>query len=173
MFRHPTPPDVLKQQPRRRRSRGAGRHRLEWLERRRLRDAVINDGWLRVTGGTGNDNIVVSRQGVDQVVASINGQASVFDAGDISGRLIVISGSDGNDRITLGEGLEALELRVHLPGGFGNDWIAGAGGRDTILGHDGNDTLIGNGGDDEIDGRNGNDSINGGSGNDTLAGDVG
>jgi Ca2+-binding RTX toxin-like protein len=146
---------------------------MESLERRCLLDAVIFDGFLRVTGATGNDDIVVSRQGVNQVVATLNGQMSVFDAGDITDRLIVISGSDGNDRITLGDGLETLELRVHLSGGFGNDWIAGAGTRDTILGHDGNDTLIGNGGDDDINGVRGNDSINGGSGNDTLSGDVG
>jgi hypothetical protein len=57
MSRHPTPLDVLKQQPRRRRSGGAGRHGLEPLERRCLLDAVILGGWLRVTGVTENDEM--------------------------------------------------------------------------------------------------------------------
>lgn len=93
---------------------------------------------------------------------------------------IVADGADGNDSISIDEGVAA---NVNLQGGIGNDVLKAEGtGTATLNGGDGDDTLIGgigthtlnggNGADDLTAGR-GNAIIHGNAGNDTIVGGIG
>jgi Ca2+-binding RTX toxin-like protein len=86
-----------------------------------------------------------------------------------------ILAGDGDDRITLGDAIDAL-------GGYGDDVLAGnvldnrldgGGGGDTLMGEGGNDRLWGGDGADQLSGGAGNDRLWGGDSNDYLSGDGG
>lgn len=53
----------------------------------------------------------------------------------------------------------AVDAKVSLDGGGGNDSIIGSGFKDSITGGAGNDTITGGGGDDAIDGGDGTDRV--------------
>lgn len=120
---------------------------------------------------------------------------SVFNHGDIHGRILLKQGNDlvvnsgiivgdvemGNDNDTY-RGRRDGFVDGDIEGEAGNDKLIGASQADTMLGGAGNDTLRGAGGDDDLRGDNGNDKIwggsdddylNGGSGKDTLLGNLG
>jgi RTX calcium-binding nonapeptide repeat (4 copies) len=76
---------------------------------------------------------------------------------------LVVSGLNGNDTLSGGNGLAAL-TPLTLDGGDGND---------TLLGGDGNDTLLGGKGDDFVDGNRGADQALPGAGDDRFQWDPG
>lgn len=68
-------------------------------------------------------------------------------------------GEDGNDRITVSEGIGKTAV---LSGGAGDDWLRGGSGDDLLLGGGGNDVLKGSGGRDILIGGEGSDRLRGG-----------
>lgn len=100
-----------------------------------------------------------------------NAEDNVINVGPTA----TVSGGDGDDRITLGNGGIAR-------GDGGNDTLTGSGNADTLEGGDGNDSLVSAGGNDRVRGDGGNDKIDtgdgddvayGGDGDDTLSGQGG
>lgn len=119
----------------------------------------------------------------------------------IGGTVLHVTGTDGNDRITVYGSSGKLGVRdevgdtgaiyanitgVAVSGGGGDDFIevqysagavpatiTGGAGKDTILGGQGNDVLMGGLNIDLIDGRGGTNYMVGGRGNDTLIGIAG
>jgi Ca2+-binding RTX toxin-like protein len=137
---------------------------------------VLRDGAdlvVRIEGG-----VELSRA-VDVTVLSISGSTgddvvTVLDSGTFVDTPIVFTGGDGNDRFdaSLTTGV------VNLTGNGGDDVLIGGSGNDTLNGGTGKDELVGNAGDDlvqgqgstgdTLDGGDGNDTLNGGSGNDLI-----
>ena len=100
---------------------GDGGHRL---------DASGFSGWVRMTGGRGNDTLIGTALG-----DALNGR----------GGNDRIEGQDGHDRIRGGAGRDLLF------GGNGNDLLLGQGSSgDTLRGGDGTDSLDGGAGTDRI-----------------------
>jgi Ca2+-binding RTX toxin-like protein len=126
---------------------------LEFLETRRLLSASISNRLLTVIGGAGNDGISLSRTGVDDVIATVNGVTWQFDMDNFDSA--VLNGVGGNDRIANASGIE----NVSLDGGSGND---------RLIDGNGSNTLIGVGGDDTLSPGTGDDFLTGGSGTDTV-----
>jgi Ca2+-binding RTX toxin-like protein len=77
-----------------------------------------------------------------------------------------VDGGDGNDTITLPNGLGGFRVN----GGNGDDFVVGSDGNDTIDGGAGNDVLLGRDGDDAIEGGSGANQLSGDNGNDVLEG---
>ena len=75
-----------------------------------------------------------------------------------------IFGINGNDQISGGQGADFID------GGAGDDTIFGDEGNDRLIGGDGFDNIVGGAGDDFIEGDAGDDRLTGGDGNDTLNG---
>ena len=166
---------------------------VETLENRLLLTAVLSaKGTLAVIGTGGNDTIVVERHPTiaDQVRATINGTAQVFNRANV--RRVEIYGQSGNDNARLDDSLAILSRKgATLFGGAGNDTLVGGlagvnflGGKhadsilggsrnDIIFGGDGADTIIGGRGNDRIFGDEGADAIRGWLGNDLMYGDAG
>lgn len=105
-----------------------------------------------------------------------------FELSDISD--ISITGSSGNDNVTLDDSLTAKIGSVTFNGGDGNDsfdtssvdllaLFVGDAGNDRLTGGRGRDIFNGGDGDDIASGGAGNDVLNGGSGNDLLNGQSG
>ncbi|WP_162929974.1 calcium-binding protein [Vibrio sp. Evd11] len=95
---------------------------------------------------------------------------------DISKVGLAVSGSEGNDVISLASGQPSSPNKkdaVWFNGGGGNDVITGGSLADFLFGGNGQDTLHGNDGDDYIAGNSGDDQIYAGSGNDDLFGGIG
>ena len=109
-----------------------------------------------VTLSDQNDTFRARRPGL--TIFGLAGNDTIFAAG-----ARVVSGGDGNDRITL-----QSTNPVTANGNDGNDWIYGLVGRDRIIGGDGNDKLYGERSNDSIDGGSGRDGINAGRGDDTV-----
>jgi Ca2+-binding RTX toxin-like protein len=151
------------------------RHRrlaIEGLERRAMLAADLLNGTLTVVGTNGNDNIqvqvAVGGLHAGELEVDVNGAQSFFTVAQVNS--IRISGLNGNDQITVDDG---VLINTTIEGGQGNDTIKGGGGDDTIRGGSGNDTIDGSLGNDVIFGGQGNDSIHGGDGDDTVHGDQG
>lgn len=137
---------------------------------------VLDDGAGsdQVTGGSGNDTLLVELQdaadtvsggsGLDQVllVAQL-GTSSEVTLDDLpNDGTICAADACSHDNI-----LSDIEI---LRGQDGNDRIVGAPGTQTIRGGAGSDQLFGGDGNDELSGESGADALDGGSGNDTLSG---
>jgi Ca2+-binding RTX toxin-like protein len=142
---------------------GGGSASLEHLESRRLLSITLDGQTLRITGTDGNDQLSLSRTGVDNVIARENTSSAQFDLDDINE--IVIGGGAGDDviRVTAND-LSDRGIDVLLSGGLGNDSVEGAGNDESLLGDAGNDTLVGNDGNDTLDGGDGTDTLLGGAG---------
>jgi Ca2+-binding RTX toxin-like protein len=123
--------------------------------------------WVYAFGTLGADTFSVVRIGFDDVRVTVNSVSRVFDMDDFD--LIQLEGGPGNDRMTLGNGIQT----VLMHGGAGDDNISGNDRYNEILGDAGNDILNGGGGDDLITGGEGNDTIDGGSGSDLVHGNGG
>ncbi|WP_372792048.1 beta strand repeat-containing protein, partial [Paraconexibacter sp.] len=130
---------------------------------------------VRVTVGVGADDgspgegddvrgdieTVVGSKAADVIVAAPAGASSrsSLRAG-ATGKLFLVAGLSGNDRITGGPGNDALG------GGKGNDVVDGGPGNDVLGGGSGKDKLKGAAGNDRIYGHKGADDIDGGAGDD-------
>ena len=144
-------------------------------------------GWLRLTGGAGDDRLL----------ASVS-TGSNLDGGDGSDVLTggaggdVLDGGAGDDAIEGGPGRDSLsyrdrdagiwvDLALGIGGGPGeHDLLGGVeevngsdSAPDVLLGGPSGDTLNGHQGRDVIDGRAGDDRLDGGAGGDTLTGGAG
>jgi len=115
-------------------------------------------------------------------------EIELSDISDIS-----ITGSSGNDNVTLDDSLtakigsvtfrggdgndsfdtSAVDLLALFVGDAGNDRLTGGRGRDIFSGGDGNDFASGGAGNDVLNGGSGNDLLNGQSGDDLLNGNQG
>ncbi len=132
---------------------------LETLELRRLLSFSVSGGVLTVEGTSGNDNIIVTRDGTNLTIRQ-NGANSTTLAADV--QKIVINGLAGNDQLAIAIGPDhGVALPATLNGGDGND---------RLLGGDKDDQLNGGAGKDFLQGGNGKDVLNAGDGDDVLIG---
>ncbi|MHC4874982.1 MAG: cadherin domain-containing protein [Planctomycetota bacterium] len=115
-------------------------------------DASAFTGWVRLTGGAGNDVLTGARF------------SDILDGQDGDD---VLSGLTGGDFLFGGNGADEIE------GGAGDDDIRGGRGADVISAGDGNDLIVGEHGHDRISGGAGADRIVGGGGRDTMSGNAG
>jgi Ca2+-binding RTX toxin-like protein len=116
---------------------------------------------LKITGGTGNDNLSVVNSGLKVVLDGGAGN----DTLTASGGRATLFGGDGNDSVVGGRS------GGELYGGAGNDTLIGGRGAELIHGEDGTDSIQGKGAEDTIIGGAGNDTMDGGDGRDVLYGD--
>jgi Ca2+-binding RTX toxin-like protein len=115
---------------------------------------IRKDGVVRLTDAS--DVFSAARPGL--TIFGLAGD-DVIDAGGAR----VVSGGDGDDRITLGSAVD-----ITANGNDGNDRIYGLVGRDRINGGAGNDKLYGERSNDRIDGGAGRDGIDAGRGDDLV-----
>jgi Ca2+-binding RTX toxin-like protein len=156
---------------------------------------ILNQGLdgasLIVQGGSGNDDIRVSRDGGNWVIsdavpiyagdgcANPPGNVNVLVCADSGGPpLLVITGGIGNDQMAI-DGSVPSGAHVRVNGNAGDDTLIG-GDTDDVLeagenynGPDfGHDRLIGNAGSDVLYSDPGGDDLQGGPGNDLLVSSV-
>ena len=126
---------------------------------------------LAIQGSLGDDNLTIGTNGVN-----LNG--------DGDGDLITptepeewsVSGDDGLDTISAAGGPgagAALEDRIFITGGDGNDAVTGGDGTDQLSGDNDADTVTGGAGDDFMSGGPGVDSLDGGLDQDFMTGEQG
>jgi Ca2+-binding RTX toxin-like protein len=138
---------------------------------------------------------------IPQLIANIidndeqppGGPGTVVQVGDD----LVITGTGGNDAITISRGKKGtIQVRINgvrfgpftvkgqivargmdgddtLLGGAGNEMLFGGNGNDVLTGRQGADILVGGAGRDTLRGAGGNDVLLGGAGNDSLLGGAG
>jgi Ca2+-binding RTX toxin-like protein len=133
-----------------------------------------------VSGGSGDDNLVVSTEGFN---VALDGGAGT-DRADFSGYLDYSKAHHVAVDLSTGKavsdfGTATLTNIEYVTGSGFSDWIggnaqanelSGMNGADTLVGFEGGDTLLGGGGDDVLDGGLGNDTLDGGT--DLLSGDI-
>lgn len=145
--------------------------------------AGTHSGSNRISGGDGNDTIVVGQgsnivhgDAGDDLIRAIDGADTLYgdDGSDVildTGGNNFIDGGAGNDTIVAYAGND------HLLGGDGHDVINdiggnnvidGGAGHDTIVSADGADQIFGGDDDDTITDIGGDNVIDGGSGNDRI-----
>jgi hypothetical protein len=125
---------------------------------------------LVINGTSGNDHIVVEREGKSgNIAVETKGERSeqVFNPASLGVNLVVINGLDGNDHIQVAKD---VMLSAIIFGGNGNDHIQAGGGPTLIEGGAGNDKIEGGSGSDILIGGIGNDHIEAGRGNTILIG---
>jgi Ca2+-binding RTX toxin-like protein len=157
--------------------------------------AILNQGLdgssLVVQGGPGNDSIQVSHNDQGWTISdgaaifpgegcvSVTSNATaVTCAGESGLALIVVTGNNGDDEITIDPSIPAT-AKVRVNGNAGSDKLVGGTGDDVLEAGEnyngpdnGQDTLIGNGGDDVLYADPGADVLEGGSGDDLLVSSV-
>ncbi|HVY05516.1 MAG TPA: calcium-binding protein [Burkholderiales bacterium] len=118
------------------------------------------------------DAINVALSGTSVVVSGLAAKTTIDNSDAID--QLVVSGGNGNDVITAGNGL-ATKIQLTIDGGAGNDTITGGDGADLLLGGDGNDTIIGGRGNDTAQLGAGDDTFtwNPGDGSDVVEGNAG
>ena len=140
-----------------------------------------NGGTDHISGGRGNDTIIVSGTSNSlfylgapgDVLVNVSGQSRTSQNGITVDHNQAIDGHGGTDTL-IGQ-FEALRGGEYNDSIWGNnstgivDNLYGNGGNDELYGFAGNDFLIGGNGDDILDGGAGNDGINGGNGIDTVS----
>jgi len=128
--------------------------------------AFLGGGLLSVEDTTQHDEIFLTAEaGVLSVKR--NNFTQTFNLASVTS--ISIEASEGNDLISVGEGVPGL----YAIGGLGKDTLIGGNGSDTLTGAGGNDIVIGGAGDDRLNGIGGHDALQGGLGNDRLYGGLG
>ncbi|MBC7784932.1 MAG: hypothetical protein H7144_13925, partial [Burkholderiales bacterium] len=130
----------------------------ELLETRRLYAVT-----LYLLGGTGADNIVVTKSGTNLKVTINANPTQTIPSASIS--RISVSLQGGNDKFTSDN---SVTQPMNIDGNFGKDTITTGGGADSIFGGNENDRISGGEGNDTIDGGSGDDTLNGNGGNDSL-----
>ncbi len=137
-------------------------------------EASVNrvGGKVVIDAGAGDDRIAVNQDAkTGDVIVSVNGAERRFSGADRDN--LVIRAGDGNDNVTVGNG---VRVNLTLEGGNGNDTIAvdaGVTREQTIRGEAGDDNITGGGGADTIEAGAGNDTVNGGAGRDYINGSGG
>jgi len=131
----------------------------------RVEPFVLDNGTLIISGGDGDDTVLV-RQIDQQILVQMNGLQTKVGVANI--RAIQFYGNAGNDQFA-----NETSVPVTAYGGAGNDTLSGGSGNDAIFGEAGDDILFGGAGDDWIAGGDGRDQINGQRGNDRVFGDDG
>jgi Ca2+-binding RTX toxin-like protein len=138
-----------------------------------LRDAA--DLVLRVTGGAELVRDNASLVSTLRITGSTGDDTvTVLDTGTAVDTRLVFSGGDGNDAFDATLAVGAVNLTGNggndvLKGGSADDTLNGGTGADELVGGPGNDLVQGNGGTgDTLDGGDGDDTLNGGSGNDLI-----
>lgn len=140
-----------------------------------------NGGTDHISGGRGNDTIIVS--GINNslfylgapgdVLVNVSGQSRTSQNGITVEHNQAIDGHGGTDTL-IGQ-FEALRGGEYNDSIWGNnstsiaDNLYGNGGNDELYGLAGNDFLFAGNGDDILDGGAGNDTLNGGNGIDTVS----
>ncbi len=109
---------------------------------------------IEVIALTGNDNIAINGNDIDNVLIANGGANFIYAQG-------------GNDTVYAGEGGDAVY------GGDGGDMLLGQGGADLLDGGAGNDALDGGEGNDYLFGGAGDDVLIGGAGADQMSGGAG
>ena len=133
---------------------GGGSIRKDFSMRGGMPGMGMGVGMKTVVRGTnGADTIDISKMPSGDVKVTINGESVVMSAADA--RNLVVMGLDGNDKITVGPGLEGIT--VH--GGGGDDIVKVGSNGAKITGGTGNDRLIVNGDGARVDGGHGNDRL--------------
>lgn len=129
-------------------------------------DASAFTGWVRLTGGDGDDTLTGGRfsdildgQGGNDVLLGLRGSDYLFGGNGLD----MIEGAAGNDEIRGGRDADVID------GGDGNDFIVGEHGHDRISGGAGTDRIIGGGGRDTLTGNAGPDVLIGNGGIDVIA----
>src|SRR5262249_26292821 len=131
---------------------------------------------VTVNATNGNDQLGIAAANGVITVSGLAEQVTIAHSEAID--QLLISGGDGNDAISAGNGLGVL-ASLTIDGGAGNDTITGGDGDDLLLGGDGNDLVIGGrgadgallgAGDDTFvwNPGDGSDHVNGQDGLDTL-----
>jgi Ca2+-binding RTX toxin-like protein len=169
-------------------SDGQGTHRpstaVAFIENR------PKDPGLVVLGAEGavNDVLTVTRPTESPSQLRVAGGARLTPGTSCSGettinctlataRYIVVSGDQGNDRLTMGNGLLNGPGSIDVNGGVGDDTLVGGTGDEVLFtGEGGVDTLTGNAGSDALIsegdvGASGGDNLNAGPGNDQIVTD--
>lgn len=135
------------------------RNLLETLELRTFFNATLVNGTLQVTGTDAAETINIDLNANNQIVATVGGSASQFDATQVTG--ITVDALGGDDVVNVAD---TILLPTTLNGGDGNDTLNGGAGVDQING---------GAGEDRIDGNKGNDVAHMGEGNDRFIWDPG
>ena len=153
---------------------------FEALERRRLFAVTLANGTLAVEGTDGADTIRFTARN-STLSVRVNADLTTVNLDDVDE--VLVSGGNGNDRITLGPRTDVPSVvdggagddRVTggraddvITGGDGNDRVSGGAGADQLFGAAGADRLFGDAGDDELSGGDGRDLLNGGTGFDST-----
>jgi Ca2+-binding RTX toxin-like protein len=161
---------------------------LESLESRQLMSVsiTVNNGVMHIEGTSQNDNVMIDQDDTtvyvfdDNILVKLVPVTQVglieFNAKGESDRLrtfeavnrrMSVDAGDGNDIIETGSEVDTVTA------GNGNDFVFSGKGSDAVDGGEGNDTLAGGNQFDDLSGGNGNDAIQGGEANDTLIGGAG
>jgi Ca2+-binding RTX toxin-like protein len=131
--------------------------------------AEIRNDTLFVEGGSGNDDIVISKSGSNTRVKN-NGSTETFTSSQFS--KIIVQTFAGNDKVSVSSPkptrVEAGSGNDSVLTGKGDDTLIGSSGADTLRGRNGDDSIVGGNGPDELIGDNQDDTLVGGSGNDTI-----
>lgn len=141
---------------------------------------------IDVNGTEAADTILVHQNADGSLTITTNGTAATYTADQVPDLVIwakggddtvtadasvtvalLVSGGDGDDRITTGAGED------QVLGDAGNDAIVTGAGADSVDGGPGNDKLDGGPGDNNLFGGDGDDTISGGEGSDYVEGGAG
>lgn len=126
-----------------------------------------------VEGRATADDISIIAAGGVRVIGLAYEVAIFNSATDPDNDRLIVSGNEGDDRITAAPGVETL-IGIQLDGDAGDDFLSanailnGGDGNDTLIGGEGNDTYSGGAGDDTLIFSGGDDIIDGDEGFDTL-----
>ncbi|MBO0879536.1 MAG: hypothetical protein J2P17_04025 [Mycobacterium sp.] len=128
-------------------------------------------GTLVVTGSSGDDTIVVSRDAAGKLLVNGGAVAVLGGTATVANTTVVeIFGLDGNDNLSLNEANGALPGSLMFGGG-GDDTLTGGSSLDQLFGQAGKDVLLGKGGNDFLFGGADNDTLTGGDGDDQVFGE--
>jgi hypothetical protein len=148
--------------------------------------SVTNTDTITVTGGSGDDELVIDLRGGERFASPFGEEISI--SVDLAGghNRLTISGSEGDDAFVVGadginlnpvEEIAAGDVDVTIGGSLDELLVTGNGGDDSISGAGGHGTgapssrdlaLSGNEDSDTLAGGAGSDDLNGGEGDDTA-----
>src|SRR3954453_11951147 len=114
---------------------------IETLETRRFLDAtavLASHGRFKVSGDDTGEAITVALNAAGDMVQAKIGDSVIGEAAVDDVRSVFVNGGGGDDTLSVDD---AVEKRVVLYGGDGNDTLSGGSARVALLGGGGNDTL--------------------------------
>lgn len=130
---------------------------------------VLVDGSSLTVISTSGTVVDVPLSGIsDILVTGTDGDDSVTLDASLTTLIgsVTFNGGDGNDSFDT----SAVNILTSFLGGAGNDTLTGGAGRDLFQGGEGDDRAIGGAGNDVLNGNGGMDSLFGGDGDDRLLG---